>query len=358
MSLRTGEIGCRNRLPFVVAPLLWCHSCGSIRVAVPPDAPVHEGFTIKWQLVAQMRRLMAELGVGSDLELAEKYGIDRDLIDKLKYDYWKSLNRDQLLLLMSLAQDKNFQFLKLEPQPLLATFSGDAPAIAVVGKGPRGGSVPEDTKVFHRLSSGIDAILKYSDDPLFEGDGLAKVMATQNLLVIGGPLFNPIFGRVASILWESVGIDVSSKPPVQFIITEVVPPRPCLVSLPLEQPGVVVRVPMDEISHGKRKVQSVALKGHRSGVVIACVSPCAGPQQASKAVTTLMIAGCSKAATIDIANDFMRSAIHVRHDRLTPGTPAVLLRHGTRRRVWFDPVFEQRVNTKSRRRNGTRTDDD
>ena len=134
------------------------------------------------QVVAHMTDLLKKLSETPE-GMQLNYGVNRRHIIKFQKDSWGSASREELQILMSLADQRGMDFLTLETDEVWRTFD-DSLAVSYCSR-KRGRLRGEDLRAMDCLvKEGIHL------EPPDTGDVIAR-MATRNCVLFGSPKNNP-----------------------------------------------------------------------------------------------------------------------------------------------------------------------
>jgi hypothetical protein len=285
--------------------------------------PTSDRVKVQKQLVVNMTKLMTAYGCDNDSAFARFANINRTLITKLRTDQWWEIPRDSLQILAGLAAQKDFPFIETRDHPIWATFD-DSATVVFIPKGVRGSHVREDVEVYSKFSGvGLNVV---------HADGNADVkesMKSNNTIIVGGPRYGYATDAALAALWnEQPGRPIEKALPLEFRWR----PTPGFEDAgPRTFGRLGPRRELIFVSDGQQKVYGDSEGSKRIGAVVVCRRPLG----TRKAVTTIIVAGCSSEATTQMATDLINGVLHLTPAHLEDGKPCrAIFRMGIKGQRW------------------------
>jgi hypothetical protein len=326
------------------------------------------GVTVHFQLEFHLAALMARLEL-EDRSLADELGLNVAQIARFRSDRWSTMKRADLQTVLCWGKRHGVDLLTIEPSPIWRTFPNSE---VVMYRGRDSGTNPlaSDSRAEAELVEaftvqGCRVIPRLVSEP--NSEEIIESMRTKNCVFIGSPKHNQATEIALAALWrlEPFGgtSENRSKAPVAFVWepaqarSTFSEPRQPDVKLGIYMSVTGVKnersryhVPVDW--RPSREYVKWIGRGRDAGLLVLCNRPLGTEQD----VTTVVLAGYSGFATVDMATDFARNGLRIESADVRPGASVVRVlsalyrktsaRGDSRQRVlkgrrWFSPPWSQ-----------------
>jgi hypothetical protein len=278
---------------------------------------------------------MEKLGL-DDRAVAVELGINPAHVRRLRADQWTTIKRSELQALMCWGKKHGEEILVAEPSPLWRTFP-DADVVLLRGQDQGSNPLASDAQVeatlVHELTAEGCRVQTKAASAL-TSDDVMELMRTTNCIFIGSPKHNVASEYALAALWNVKPNDLSepnrAKAPIYFAWGNGTPSasafggrrdseRAGLYIASLGRQGHRVHhcLPVDWRS--PREYARWTGRGRDAGVFVVCNRPF----DTTNDVTSIVFAGYSGFATLEMAIDFVRDGLRIETDEVTPGRPVM-----------------------------------
>jgi hypothetical protein len=292
------------------------------------------------------------------------YGVNRRHIEKFRQDRWGSTSREELQILMSLADTQGFAFLTLEEDQLWATFKGTR-GVTFVSRRTTGVRSEDLEAMKFLLDEGIHL------DPPEAGEISAKVRS-RNVVSFGSPKNNRDCDEALRLFFPDAAD--AGPAPFQFVWTDWNPSDKTspfgAQAAGIADVGLRVAVPPTAKTGAAKRHQRDAGKARATVLLRADLAAfsdqdygwdfgilvmCRQPLKTSANVTTVLIGGLSGFSTQEVARDLSQGLLFLHPKHIVPGRPLWRIlccpwkKEGThpvrhsRGRRWLDPTDAKAV---------------
>lgn len=324
---------------------------------------------MRFQVEVHLARLLATLGL-TDRGVAEELGINLAHFRRLREDNWTTISRPELQKLLCWGKRHGADLLTVEPSPVWRTLPGKQ-VVLLRGCDPSGNALPSDLQAEARLLEELkaeDCIVKHMSSAEIDAVKVKGLMKASNCIFIGSPKHNAATEHALAALWGLTPHDSRlanrSKAPVQFAWAKDSMRRTSAFShSDGRNCGVYVSasggrgrerteycVPADWMPADEYRRWTG--RGRDAGILVVCRNPLG----TEMAVTSIVLAGFSGFATVDMASDLVSDSLLVESDAVTPGRPVLRalstlykkpsIKDDSRVRIskgrrWFSPPWSQ-----------------
>jgi hypothetical protein len=304
-----------------------------------------------------------------DRALADELGLNVAQIARFRSDRWATVKRADLQTVLCWGKKHGIDLLTIEASPIWRTFP-NSDVVLYRGRDSETNPLASDSRAEAELvealtSQGCRVLPRSVSEPASEE--VIESMRAKNCIFIGSPKHNQATEIALATLWRLEPFDGTpenrSKSPVTFV-WEPAQGRSTFAA-PRQQDeklGIYMSVTSaknDRSRHhipvdwrpSKEYVKWTG-RGRDAGLLVLCNRPLNTQQD----VTTVVLAGYSGFATVDMATDFARNGLRVESADVRPGVPVVRVlsalyrktsaRGDSRQRVlkgrrWFSPPWSQ-----------------
>ena len=316
---------------------------------------------MRYQLEVRFARLVERLGL-DDRAVAAELGINLPHVRRLRTDTWTEISRADLQAILCWCRRHDCDVFSVEPSPIWRTLP-EHEVVLLRGSDKDKNPLPADAQTEAQLLEVLTAEqCKVTSLPIDSANmgQVVEFMKTKNCIFIGSPKHNLATEAALTALWPSSS--EGEKCPFQFLWNS--SPRKSLFGRAIrgsETPGISVRidgkkgfryelVPVD----WKSQPEYVRWtgRGKDAGALVVCHKPL----KTDADVTTIILAGFSGFATIDMAKDIVTDGFGIPTEGVQPDTPIVRILSATfkkaagkgesrerieRGRKWLSPPWEQ-----------------
>ena len=287
---------------------------------------------MRYQMEFRLATVLQEVGT-TPKALASELGINPAHVARLCEDNWSTIQRVDLQKLLSWARKHQQDLLKVEPNPLWRTLCGSE-VLLFRGRNRDGNPLHSDSNVERELIVALEEeacrITPHSLENPTEAQ-IVESMQTKNCVFIGSPKFNAATEVALAALWGLRPRETAAAnrklSPVQFVWdasydgksafgTSRHDGEPMGINVGSKTSlGVVSKrflVPVDWKS--ARQYAQWTGRGRDAGIMVVCYRPL----NTRAEVTTIVLAGHSGFATVDMATDFVRDELRFEAHELRP----------------------------------------
>jgi hypothetical protein len=271
-------------------------------------------------------------------QLLRELDISPGHVEKLETGFrWQKVDRHTLFALLALAKANDvWPLFDVCESPLWETFRGDT-GFMVVGCDLSGSQLKEDMRVAESLiHSGLGLRVKTVDDNVLAPD-VTRWMMQENVMFVGAPKVNRAAELALAALWKG------STPPIRFLWPDFPRESALVGSTVSRNRGLFV----EDLGILEEKSPE-----RRLGVLVVCREPLG-----ATGVTTVILAGCSREATMAMERDLRNSEFYYRYPYgsadVPKGTPMTFVFQSNDRQHRWHLVGKRKSAKKTGRRAGT-----
>jgi hypothetical protein len=310
---------------------------------------------------------MQRLGL-DDRALSAELHLTSAQVNRLRTDQWTTIKRSDLQTLLCWGKQHGEDLLRVEPSPIWRTLPGSEVRL-FRGRDSSNNPLPADSRAEAELLEALTAIgCQIQPHSLSQPDEsqVVESMKSTNCIFIGSPKYNTATEIALASLWRLTpfSTDKRDRDRIPFAFVWETPTSSSFsltknqhdrLGLYLYATGAKNERSRHHVAIDWRPPRDFAIwtgKGHDAGVFVVCNRPLGTDRD----VTTIILAGHSGFATLDMTIDLARNGLRIESDAVRAGVPVVrvlsaVFRKNSRRgdsrkraskgRRWIGPPWSQ-----------------
>lgn len=283
------------------------------------------------KLINKVGELLEKTGLGISA-LAEIYGLNARHLSKIGKGEARSINLDELRVLLSIGKTHGLDPFVVETDPVLETFDQDTKATPLQIIRGKENTLDAEVEVLLRkfLKSSMPSTRVVTTTEIGE-EQLWGLMQTHNCLVLGGPWRNPAAEYVVASLWgaEPFKATQANRRKLPFLVYGKHPQQASTTMIDKSGKHGVETNPLTKTAQFFESTfipdweEYVAWGGEGTGTGI--LVHCRKPLGTTRDVTTVALIGASDLATAVLAQMLAASKVPLERSHIRSGIPTALV---------------------------------